>query len=85
MTNLALVFPLVLAAAPQAFSPDPEALSRIGSFKAALSAARGDLAASEEELSKLLGRRVDLNTPGFLSPYFRDRVLAEAEIQYVQP
>jgi len=39
----------------------------------------------EEELSKLLGRRVDLNTPGFLSPYFRDRVLAEAEIQYVQP
>jgi uncharacterized protein len=39
----------------------------------------------EEELSKLLGRRVDLNTPGFLSPYFRDRVLAEAEVQYVQP
>jgi uncharacterized protein len=36
----------------------------------------------EEELSKLLGRRVDLNTPGFLSPYFRDRVLAEAKIQY---
>ena len=39
----------------------------------------------EEELSKILGRKVDLNTPGFLSPYFRDRVLSEAEVQYVQP
>lgn len=38
----------------------------------------------EEELSRILGRKVDLNTQGFLSPYFRDRVLSEAEIQYVQ-
>ena len=38
----------------------------------------------EEELSRILGRKVDLNTPGFLSPYFRDRVLSEAEVQYVQ-
>ena len=38
----------------------------------------------EEELSEILGRKVDLNTPSFLSPYFRDRVLSEAEIQYVQ-
>ena len=37
----------------------------------------------EAELSALLGRKVDLNTPGFLSRYFRDRVLAEAETQYV--
>ena len=37
----------------------------------------------ETELSKLIGRRVDLNTPAFLSPYFRDRALAEAEVQYV--
>jgi hypothetical protein len=36
----------------------------------------------EEELSHLLGRKVDLNTPGFLSPYFRDEVLEEAEVQY---
>jgi predicted nucleotidyltransferase len=36
----------------------------------------------EEELSKLIGRKVDLNTPQFLSRYFRDRVLAEAQIQY---
>lgn len=38
--------------------------------------------AMERELSRLMGRRVDLHTPGSLSPYFRDQVLAEAQIQY---
>lgn len=38
----------------------------------------------EQELSELLGRKVDLNTPQFLSPYFRDKVLAEAEVQYAE-
>jgi uncharacterized protein len=38
--------------------------------------------AMEQELSEVLGRKVDLNTPQFLSPYFRDKVLAEAEVQY---
>jgi predicted nucleotidyltransferase len=38
--------------------------------------------AMEEELSEILGRKVDLNTAGFLSKYFRDEVLAEAEVQY---
>ncbi len=37
----------------------------------------------ENELSEIMGRKVDLNTPGFISDYFRDRVLAEAEVQYV--
>ena len=41
--------------------------------------------AMERELSEILGRKVDLNTPGTLSKYFRDRVLAEAEPQYVAP
>ena len=41
--------------------------------------------AMEEELSKVLGRKVDLNTPGFLSKYFRDQVLEKAEDQYVAP
>lgn len=36
----------------------------------------------ERELSELLGRKVDLNTAGFLSKYFRDQVLAEAEPLY---
>ena len=37
----------------------------------------------EKELSEILNHKVDLNTPQFLSPYFRDQVLAEAEAQYV--
>jgi predicted nucleotidyltransferase len=36
----------------------------------------------EIELSGILGRKVDLNTAGFLSPQFRDEVLAEAQVQY---
>jgi len=37
----------------------------------------------EAELSDLLGRKVDLNTLGFISPYLLDEVLEEAEVQYV--
>ena len=36
----------------------------------------------EKELSEILGRKVDFNTPGFLSKYFRDEVLREAEVLY---
>lgn len=36
----------------------------------------------QEELSQLLGRKVDLHTPGFLSRYFRNEVMASAEVQY---
>ncbi len=36
----------------------------------------------EQELSELLGRDVDLNTPQFLGPYFRRQVIAEAETLY---
>ena len=39
--------------------------------------------AMEEELGKILGHKVDLNTPQFLSRYFRDKVLEEAVVQYV--
>ena len=38
--------------------------------------------AMERELSEILERKADLNTPGFLSPYIRDAVLATAETQY---
>lgn len=38
----------------------------------------------ELELSQLIGRKVDLNTPGFLSQYFRNEVLEEAETHYVK-
>jgi predicted nucleotidyltransferase len=36
----------------------------------------------QQELSELLGRNVDLNTPGFLSRYFRDEVMKEAIVAY---
>jgi predicted nucleotidyltransferase len=38
--------------------------------------------AMEEELGRILGRKVDLNTPGFLSPHFRSDVLREAREEY---
>jgi predicted nucleotidyltransferase len=42
-----------------------------------------DLAGMEQELSMLFGgRKVDLRTPEDLSRYFRQQVLAEAEVQY---
>ena len=50
-----------------------EAGARIGMIR---------LAGMEIELGELLGRKADMNTPGFISRYYRDRVLAEAEVQY---
>jgi len=41
--------------------------------------------AIQDALSEILGRRVDLNTQECLSTFFRDRVLAEAEVQYAAP
>ena len=39
----------------------------------------------EEELSALFaGRKVDLRTPQDLSRYFRDKVVAQAEVQYAR-
>ncbi len=38
--------------------------------------------ALERELSELIGRKVDLNTPGFLGRAFRDEVMASAIVQY---
>ncbi len=39
----------------------------------------------ERELSELFGgRKVDLRTPEDLSPYFREQVLEEAEVQYAE-
>ena len=36
----------------------------------------------EKELSRILGRKADLNTPGFLSPKIRDKVLSQAKVVY---
>ena len=40
------------------------------------------LSGLEIELSNIIGRKVDLNTPGFLSKYYRDQILTEADVQY---
>lgn len=42
-----------------------------------------DFFTMEAELSKILGRKVDLNTRDWLSKYIREQALAEAEVQYV--
>ncbi len=42
------------------------------------------LAGMERELSGILGRKADLRTPEDLSRYFRDEVIAAAEIHYAQ-
>ncbi len=43
------------------------------------------IARMERELSEILGgRKVDLRTPEDLSRYFRQEVLAKAEVQYAQ-
>ncbi|MGH9455754.1 MAG: nucleotidyltransferase family protein [Terriglobia bacterium] len=44
-----------------------------------------DFFTMETELSQLLGRKVDLNTPRFLSRHFRDKTIAETEVQYAAP
>lgn len=36
----------------------------------------------QDELSEILNQKVDLNTPNFLSPYFREQVLKGAEVLY---
>lgn len=42
-----------------------------------------DMVRMQDELTEIIGRRVDLRTKGFLSRYFRDEVLAEAEVEFV--
>jgi hypothetical protein len=40
------------------------------------------LSGLEIELGNIVGRKVDLNTPGFLSKYYCDQILVEADVQY---
>jgi len=41
-----------------------------------------DLVDMRDELAELLGREVDLITPGFLSPHIQPRVLDTAQVLY---
>lgn len=38
----------------------------------------------EDELSKMVGRKVDLRTPQDISRYFRDQVVREARVEYAK-
>src|SRR5690606_14514165 len=41
-----------------------------------------DFITMQDELTEILGRPVDLNTPGFLSRHFRQKVLDTAQVLY---
>ena len=61
------------------FGPDSD-VDVLVEFKAGTRIGLIRLMALEFELSEIIGRKVDLNTPGFLSKYFRSKVLAEREV-----
>jgi predicted nucleotidyltransferase len=63
------------------FRPDSD-VDVLVEFEAGAVVGLFDIARMERELSPLFGRKVDLRTPGDLSRYFRDSVLAMAEVQY---
>jgi predicted nucleotidyltransferase len=63
------------------FRPDSD-IDVLVEFEAGAAVGLFDVARMERELSRLLEREVDLRTPGDLSRYFRDSVVAMAEVQY---
>ncbi len=63
------------------FSPDSD-VDILVEFKPGTRVGLIRLSGLEIELGNILGRKVDLNTSGFLSKYYRDQVLAEADVQY---
>jgi predicted nucleotidyltransferase len=65
----------------ESFGPDSD-VDVLVDFEAGSEPGLMALAIMEEELSELLGRKADLRTPEDLSRYFRDRVVASAEVQY---
>lgn len=41
-----------------------------------------DFFSMQEELTQIIGRPVELHTPNFLSPHFRENVIKEAKVLY---
>ena len=66
-----------------AFRPDSD-VDTLVEFEPGVAVGFVRLASMELELSKILGRKVDLRTPADLSRYFRQEVMQAAEVQYVQ-
>lgn len=65
------------------FNPDSD-IDILVEFKTGTRIGLIRLTGLEFELSEILGRKVDLNTPGFISKYLRPRIMAEREIQYAE-
>ncbi len=65
------------------FRPDSD-VDVLAEFRPGQAVGYIGLAAMERELSALVGRKVDLRTPGELSPYFRDEVVRSAVVQYAE-
>lgn len=63
------------------FTPDSD-IDVLVEFEADANITYFDLADAKDELSRLLGREVDIGTSVSLSPYIRDRVLASAQVVY---
>jgi uncharacterized protein len=63
------------------FGPDSD-IDILVKFKSGKRIGLLQLTRLELELGEIFGRKVDLNTPGFISKYFRSKVMVEREIQY---
>jgi predicted nucleotidyltransferase len=63
------------------FRPDSD-VDMLVEFEEGVAVTLLDMARMERELTHLVGRQVDMRTPKELSRYFRDKVLATAEVQY---
>jgi predicted nucleotidyltransferase len=63
------------------FSPDSD-VDILVEFELGARVGMIRLSELELELNTIIGRKVDLSTPGFLSKYYRDQILAEAYVQY---
>jgi len=67
----------------QGFRPDSD-VDMLVEFEHGVIVGLISLAGMEIELSKIIGRKVDLRTPAELSRYFREEVLRSAEVHYAQ-
>jgi len=65
------------------FGPDSD-VDVLVEFKVGTRIGMIRLARIESELSEIIGRRVDLNTLGFINKRYRSRVLMEKEVQYAE-
>lgn len=65
------------------FGPESD-VDALVEFKAGTRIGLIRLTGLEIELSEIIGRKVDRNTPGFISRYFRADVMAEREVQYAE-